>query len=625
MSKQLSAKIEDLISILSKELKPKPKTNTLEFAKKYGVLSAENSAITGRFVPFPYQEDILRDTSDDEIEMLVWMKSTRVGYTRIITYSMAFNISEDPCPQLVFQPNDKKAGEFSKKELRPMLRDMPIVGDKILKTREDNNLNFKAYSGGFIESRGGNSANNFASATAKKIFLDEYDRFADDIDGEGDPCDLAIKRIESYWNGSVFMGSTPTVKGYSKIEIRFNETDMRYRYVPCPHCNHYQVIEFKNLVWDKEYRDGVHTHLTNTTKLKCIECEKLIDHNQKRAMDSKGEWRQTQNFYCCDEWQDPKQNEKWNNKGESLCRKCNLTAEYNRNGRKKRGYHIWAGYSFQPNTTWIKIAETFVSAIGSPEKMKSFKNTWLGETWEENSVVLNSNKLMEKVEDYSTVPDSAKVILMTIDSQNDRLEYLITSWSDGEISHNISSGKIMGDPINQFVWDELLKISRTKLYTDSGRTVSIYHSFIDMGGQRTDETKKFVRKQSKFTMLKGDSKEQKENDSRPVASLKISHEEKDKIMWVATTKAKDIIFQRLELEPNESGSIHHNTSFDNEWFEQIASEKKIFKKNKRGFIEQTYVKTRDRNEALDLLVYQLSAVRLIQSQLPSLDLSVKTE
>ena len=626
MSNQLPTKIKDVIAHLFKELKPKPKTNTLEFAKKYGVLSAENSAVTGRFVPFPYQEDILRDMSDDDIEMFIWMKSTRTGYTRLISYAMAYNIVEDPCPQLVFQPNDKKAGEFSKKELKPMLRDMPTVGDRILKTREDNNLNFKAYSGGFIEIRGGKSANNYASATAKKIFFDEYDRFPDDVEGEGDPLDLGVKRTESYWNGSVFAGSTPTIKGHSKIDMRFNETDMRFRYLPCPYCNHYQILEFKNFVWDREYRQGVDTHLTNTTKLKCLECEKLIDHKHKKKMDLKGKWKQTQNFFCCDEWQDPKENQIWDDKGEALCKTCELTAEYNRNGRKKRGYHIWAGYSFQPNTTWIKIAETFVSALGNVEKMKSFKNTWLGETWEEDSVTLNSNKLMESIENYNTVPDSAKIILMVCDTQGDRLEYLITSWSDGETSHNITSGKIMGDPINQYVWDELKKISQTKLTTDSGKSVEIFKTFIDMGGNRTDSVKKFVRKNSnKFIMLKGDSHEQKENDARPVGSLKVSSAEKDKILWVATTKAKDIVFERLALKSNEAGYIHHNTSFDNEWFEQITSEKKVFKKNKRGFIEQTYIKTRDRNEALDLLVYQLAAVKLIQSLIASFDLSIKSD
>jgi len=66
-------------------------------------------------------------------------------------------------------------------------------------------------------------------------------------------------------------------------------------------------------------------------------------------------------------------------------------------------------------------------------------------------------------------------------------------------------------------------------------------------------------------------------------------------------------------------------SFDAEWFEQLTAEKKVFKKNKKGFIEETYIKTRDRNEALDLEVYQLAAIRLIQAQIKGFDLSIKEE
>ena len=635
MSENLTAKQQSVISDIFKELKPKPKTNALEFAKKHGFLSPESSAVTGRFVPFAYQEEPLKAMSDDDIELIVWMKSTRVGYTKLVNFKVAYNIAEDPATILVFQPNDGKAKDWAKDELKPLIRDMPIVGEKIIRTREDDLTMKKSFFGGYISSRGGKAVSNYASATARDVVFDEYDRFPDDVDGEGDPYALGVKRIESYWNGKVIIGSTPRIKDHSKTEAKFNETDKRYRYLPCPHCNHYQILEFPNLIIPQEYREGVKHWKTEDTKLKCIKCEELIDHKNKKQMDSKGRWLQTKEFFCCDNWQKPKDNEHWyyneddkedKKNGEALCIHCDLTAEYNRNGRKKRGYHIWAGYSFQPNTTWVKIAEAFVDALGNVEKMKSFKNTWLGETFEEKTVKLESNDLLEKVEDYDNVPDGAKVVLMTVDTQDDRLEYLITAWYKGETSYNIKAGKIMGDPINQHVWDELLRIHDTPLFEQGGKQLKIYKSFIDMAGHKTDEVKKFVRKnKSKFMMLKGDSREQKENDSRPVALMKKSTVDESIIMWVSTSKAKDIIFERLTLNQNDDGYIHHNATFDEEWFNQITSEKKVFKKNKRGFIEETYIKQRDRNEALDLLVYQLAAVRLLQQQIKGFDLSIKED
>lgn len=631
-AEEISDKQAVILSSIFRELKPKPKRNALQFAKDEGYLSPESSAVTGRFVPFAYQEDLLRDTSDDDIELLVFAKSTRVGYTKIVNFSVAYDIAEDPCPQIIFQPNDGKAGEWSKKELKPMLRDMPVVGERILKNREDDNLNYKAYPGGFVESRGGKSANNYASATAKKVRFDEFSRFPDDVDGEGDPYELGKKRTESYWNGQVMIGSTLTTKGYDKTEARFKETDQRYRYVPCPHCGVMQVIDFKNIIWEKETREGVLTHLTHTAKLKCISCEELIDHKHKKQMDAQGRWLATAEFYCCGEWQSPKLNKNWyyNDKdpgdkknGEALCKHCGLTAEYNRIGRKKRGYHIWAGYSYQPTATWSTIAETFVRALGSVDKMRAFVNTWLGESFEEENIELDGHSLMDLAEDYTDVPNGAKVILMTVDTQDDRLEYLIKAWGVGETSHNISHGRIKGDPINKFVWDELLEIKRKALKTQDGRDVYIFKGFIDMAGHRTDEVKKFVRAHPKdFIMLKGDDKEVKTNDARPVAQLKKTQKDGDLVMWVATNKAKDIVFDRLAKQPHEHGFIHHNKSFEEEWFNQLTSEKKVFKQNKKGFVEASYVKTRDRNEAIDLEGYQLAGIRVIQSEIPSLNLQI---
>jgi len=635
LSHNLTQKQQSVIKEIFQHLKPKPKSNALEFAKKYGYLSPESSAVQGRFVPFAYQEDMLRDMSDDDIELIVFMKSTRIGFTKLVNFKVAYNIAEDPATILVFQPNDGKANEWAKDELKPLIRDMPIVNEKIIKTREDDTLKKKAFFGGYVSARGGTAVSNYASATARDVVFDEYDRYPDDIEGEGDPYALGVKRVESYWNSKVIIGSTPKIKYHSKTEDKFHETDMRYRYLPCPHCNHMQILVFKNLDIPQEYREGVKHWHTDKAKFICIKCEEFIDHKDKRRMDKKGKWLQTQIFFCCDEWQKPKENRHWyyneddkedKKNGEALCKHCGLTAEYNRKGRKKRGYHIWAGYSFQPNTTWTKIAEAFVEAIGNLEKMKSFRNTWLGETFEEKNVSLKPNLIMEQAEDYKNIPNDTKVILMTVDNQNDRLEYLITAWCMGETSYNIKAGKIWGDPINRSVWDELKRIAEEPLCKEDGTKAYIYKSFIDMGGQRDTYVKKFVRaNKKKFMMLKGDSHERKSDPNRPVSMLKISEKEKDVIMWVATNKAKDIMFERLTKQSHEYGFIHHNKTFKEEWYNQLGAEKKVFKKNKSGRVESTYINTASdkRNEATDLVGYQIAAVRLIQNEIKGFDLSIK--
>ncbi len=626
----LSEKELDVIRNIFSEFKPKPKSDVLKFSKEHGKLSAESSAVTGRFVPTSYQEDILFDGSNSQLELLVWMKSTRVGYTTCVKFMIGYHIAEDPCPILVFQPNDGKANEFSKKEIKPLLRDMEVVGNRIYKNREDNNLNYKAFPGGFLSSLGGKTANNYASATAKKVFGDEYDRFPDDVDKEGDPAELMEKRTESYWDGCVILGSTPTTEESSKINKQFKNTDMMFRYVPCPCCNTFQIIKFHNLQWEKEMQEGVYVELAETTKLKCInpDCGELIDHKFKKQMDNKGQWRQTQKFFCCDEWQDPIKSERWenlkldgpkDNKAYAVCHTCDKPASYNLKERRKRGYHIWAGYSFQPNTTWIKIAEKFIEAKGNEDKMKTFKNTWLGETFETKKIKISNHKLLKAREQYTKIPQTDEVVIMSVDTQNNRLEYVVRSWGKGETSHGLTKGVIEGDPVNNFVWDKLYEIADKIYEREDGKQFKAYWIFIDSGGGRTENVYNFVSRpecQGRFWAIKGETWENKENDVRPFAQLSKNKDLKVPLILVATNKCKDLIYERLQKKKGEDGYIYYNMEFDEEYFLQLTAEKKIFKKNKNGYLEPTYVNERanNRNEAIDEEVYNLSAIKLLQQE-----------
>jgi phage terminase large subunit GpA-like protein len=80
----------------------------------------------------------------------------------------------------------------------------------------------------------------------------------------------------------VLRASTPTDKLTSLIEQGFNEGDQRYYFVPCPFCNHYQIIKFAHLKWTKGDYAGV--------RLVCVSCEELIAERYKTQILSKGRW-----------------------------------------------------------------------------------------------------------------------------------------------------------------------------------------------------------------------------------------------------------------------------------------------------------------------------------------------
>src|SRR5574343_53909 len=108
-------------------LRPPPKLSLSEWADRHFVLSAVSAADPGRWHTLPYQRGILDAITDPAITRVSIMKSARIGYTKCMNAAIAFYMSQDPCPILVVQPTVEDAEGYSKEEITPMLRDVPVL------------------------------------------------------------------------------------------------------------------------------------------------------------------------------------------------------------------------------------------------------------------------------------------------------------------------------------------------------------------------------------------------------------------------------------------------------------------------------------------------------------------
>ncbi len=118
--------------------------------------------------------------------------------------------------------------------------------------------------------------------------FDEIDDYpTEGVSKEGDQITLGTKRSETFWNNKIILGSTPTIKGESRIETSWGESDQRRYFVPCPHCGTTQVLKWANLRWDKD-KEG--THLPNTAHFVCEASGCIIEERYKPAMIDNGVW-----------------------------------------------------------------------------------------------------------------------------------------------------------------------------------------------------------------------------------------------------------------------------------------------------------------------------------------------
>src|SRR5262249_48889256 len=161
---------------------------------------------------------ILDAIGDSLVHTVVVRSSAQVGKTEIILNAAGFFIAQDPSSMLLVQPTLEMAQSFSKDRLAPMVRDTPALRDLIVSEDWQDTLLHKRFPGGRLIVAGANSPPSLASRPLRIVMLDEVNRYPASAGAEGDPITLAKARTKTFWNAKVLLTSTPTVKGFSRID-----------------------------------------------------------------------------------------------------------------------------------------------------------------------------------------------------------------------------------------------------------------------------------------------------------------------------------------------------------------------------------------------------------------------
>jgi len=246
--------LERITAAALRVFRPPPKLTLSEWADTYAYLSAESSAEAGRWKTLHYQRGIMDAVTDPTVTRVTVMKSARIGYTKILNNIIGYHIHQDPCPIMVVQPTVEDAEGYSKDEIAPMLRDTPVLHNLVAESKakvSTNTILKKTFPGGQLLMIGANSPRGFRRVSMRGVLFDEVDGYPLSAGAEGDQIKLGERRTEYYWNRKIVMGSTPTLTETSRIRRSYELSDMRRYYVPCPHCEHYQVLRWDNFRWEE--------------------------------------------------------------------------------------------------------------------------------------------------------------------------------------------------------------------------------------------------------------------------------------------------------------------------------------------------------------------------------------
>lgn len=514
--------------------------------------------------------------SDASVREVVVMAGAQLGKTEAILNIIGYHMDYDPCPILVLQPTLEMAQAFSKDRVAAgLIGSTPALRGKVKdpRSRDANNTTLhKVFPGGALTMVGANSAAGLASRPIRLVLCDEVDRYPLSAGSEGDPIQLARKRTATFWNRKVIMVSTPTNKDDSRIENAYLQSDQREYHVPCKHCGHKQRLKWSNVVWVDNNPD--------TAGYRCDNCGVVWSDSDRQHSVRHGEWVAHKPF--------------------------NGVAGF------------WINGLYSPWTPLADGVRDFLSVRKNPQQLRVWTNTYLGELWEDEGESVDSMSLSERREDFNgKVPEEVLIITAGIDTQDDRLEMSVIGWGRDDESYVIEHQIFYGDPSSPHVWNAV-SLALNKTYeTHDGREMIIRASGLDTGGHHTQAAYEFAKSHAgrRVFALKGVGGE---IGGRPILGRPSKNNAKKVELYpVGVDTAKDLIYSRLKHQEEGAGYVHFSDVLSDEYFKQLTSEKIVTRYHK-GYEKRSFKKEYQRNEALDCMVYALTALVAINVNLNAL-------
>jgi len=589
-------------------MRPVPQT-PVEWADENFYLSSESSYQEGRWETLPFQVAMLNAMGNDEIRTVNVIKSARVGYSKMLIAVSAYQIEHKRRNILILLPTDGAAKRFMKSQVETMIRDVPSVYELAPwygKKHRDNTLDTKRFSHSKqLWCLGGAAAKNYREKSVDTIIYDELAAFEPDVEKEGSPTFLGDKRIEGSTFPKSIRGSTPKIKGTCQIEAAASESPHLLRlHVPCPHCGAEQ-----HLVWggkDCAYGIKWEPSAPQNAWYECAANHCKVQQHEMQEQHAKGRWICERTGIWTQDGIDF-----FDTEGQPIPTPESLT------------FHVWTAYS--PFTTWGRIVLDFYKAKDDYSKLKTFTNTTLGETWEEDQgEKLDWEALYGRREVWTgEVPLLGAVLTGGIDTQDDRYEGRVWAWGPGEEAWLVHRFVLMGDPASEELRRKVGVELQRQFTRADGLVMKVDRWAWDSGGHYTDEVYgESIRHGVMWVVpTKGASVY-----GKPIANMpRTRNKSKVYLTEIGTDNAKELIYSRLKLQLDtarsqiaepQPGVIHlpaNDEICDESEVRQMTAESKVAK-----FVNGRRVNRWDargrRNEALDCLVGALAALRISQQR-----------
>lgn len=349
---------------------------------------------------------------------------------------MAHAVVHDPGDMAIFQMTQDKAREFSKQRLDRAIRNSPLLRAMRSAAARDDNLHDKQFRNGMWVRIAWPTATNMASTSYRYVAGTDYDRWPDDIDGEGDGFTLMGKRTTTFLSrGMVAVESSP---GRPLTDIAwtpaspheapptggilgiYNTSDRQRWYWQCPHCRApFEAtpgLSLFGLPSDDELLEVVREldiprFARQHARIACRDCGAIITPADRESMNRQAALREDRG---------------WLAEGLTLDEHGRVSGT----PRQSTVAGFWLGGAAATYVTWPKLIEKHLQALldyaltGEELKLQSTANTdqgvpYMSRALAEARATTTRERYDADLERY-VVPDWARFVAAHVDVQGGR-------------------------------------------------------------------------------------------------------------------------------------------------------------------------------------------------------------
>jgi len=544
-----------------KTLLPPPNMALAEWIESNVYLPETVSALPGRVHLWEFQRGICDAIDAPDIERITIIKPVRVGFTTLLTATVASYVANAPAPILSVQPTEADCRDYMVSDIEPTFAASSSLRNLLTDVADESGrstLLSRKFPAGSLKLVAAKSPRNLRRHTAKILMMDEIDAMEPGL--EGDPLILAERRTLTFADRKIIAGSTP-VFDHGPVSRLYARSDQRVFEVPCPECAGFTEIMWQHIQWD--------AGLPETAHFVCPHCGCCVGERHKAGMIAQGRWRATAPQV-----------------------------------QGHAGFRLNALISPHKNASWGKLAAEFIAAKDDPATLQVFVNTLLGQPWREAADDLDESDLLNRREPFglTAIPADALMVTAGVDCQDDRLEAVIMG--HGKVDSFILAHIVIWGPVDaDTTWLELDSLLRSTWTHPGGGTLKIDSAVIDSGdGGHSDIVHSFTRSRFARRIVSGKGVS---GFSRPF--IQRSTTKGAPLFLVGVDAIKAQLFNRLA----RGAGLRFSADLAPVFFEQLASERRVVRYVKGAPVRRFERIPGKRAETLDATVYAIAARNLL--------------